>query len=78
MPRKLTQAQVEAYERDGYLCPVDAFSTERMRAWRDRLEAFEQAEGRKVARGHNLKPHLLFPGSTRSSIRPKCSTRSRT
>ena len=32
-----------------------------MRAWRDRLEAFERAEGQKMTRGHNFKPHLLFP-----------------
>ena len=61
MPRKLTAEQVAGYERDGYVCPVDAFSTERTRAWRDRMEAFERAEGQKLTRGHNFKPHLLFP-----------------
>lgn len=61
MPRKLSAQQVAQYERDGYVCPVDAFSTERTRAWRDRLEAFEQAQGQKMTRGHNFKPHLLFP-----------------
>ena len=53
--------RVAQYEHDGYVCPVDAFSTERTRAWRDRLEAFERAEGQKMTRGHNFKPHLLFP-----------------
>ena len=61
MPKKLTQEQIAAYERDGYVCPVDAFATEQARSWRDRLEAFERAEGRKMTRGHNFKPHLLFP-----------------
>lgn len=61
MPKKLTEAQVEQYERDGYVCPVDAFSPAQARAWRDRLEAFERAEGHKLTRGHNFKPHLLFP-----------------
>jgi len=61
MPKKLTPEQVAAYERDGYVCPVDAFSTERTRTWRDRLEAFERAQGQKLTRGHNFKPHLLFP-----------------
>jgi len=60
MPR-LTPQQVEAYGRDGYLCPLDAFDTAQARAYRDRLEAFEAAEGMKMSRGHNFKPHLLFP-----------------
>ncbi|MBS0521877.1 MAG: phytanoyl-CoA dioxygenase family protein [Proteobacteria bacterium] len=59
--RKLTPDQVAQYERDGYVCPVDAFSAEQARNWRAELEAFEQAEGRKMGRGHNFKPHLLFP-----------------
>lgn len=61
MGKKLTSEQIGQYDRDGYVCPVDAFSTEQARAWRDRLEAFERAEGQKMTRGHNFKPHLLFP-----------------
>ena len=61
MGRKLTAAQIAQYERDGYVCPVDAFPTERARAWRERLESFERSEGHKMTRGHNFKPHLLFP-----------------
>ena len=59
--KKLNAAQIVQYERDGYLCPVDAFPAERARAWRERLESFERAEGQKMTRGHNFKPHLLFP-----------------
>jgi non-heme Fe2+,alpha-ketoglutarate-dependent halogenase len=61
MPKKLTLEQIAGYERDGYICPVDAFSPDRARGWRERLEDFERAEGRKMSRGHNFKPHLLFP-----------------
>jgi non-haem Fe2+, alpha-ketoglutarate-dependent halogenase len=61
MPRKLTPEQIAQYERDGFICPVDAFSAERARGWRNRLEAFERAEGQTMTRGHNFKPHLLFP-----------------
>jgi ectoine hydroxylase-related dioxygenase (phytanoyl-CoA dioxygenase family) len=61
MPKKLTPDQIAAYERDGYVCPVDAFPADRARAWRDKLEAFERTEGQKMSRGHNFKPHLLFP-----------------
>lgn len=61
MPKKLTPEQISQYERDGFVCPVDAFSADQARTWRDRLEAFERAEGQKMTRGHNFKPHLLFP-----------------
>jgi len=61
MHKKLTSEQIAGYERDGYVCPVDAFSPERARAWRGKLEAFEGAQGQKMTRGHNFKPHLLFP-----------------
>src|SRR5260370_38183216 len=61
MPKKLTPEQIAAYERNGYVCPVGAFSPAQARAWRERLEAFERAEGQKMTRGHNFNPHLLFP-----------------
>ena len=78
MARKLTPQQIAQYERDGYICPVDAFSADGRGAWHDKLEAFERAEGQKMTRGHNFKPHLCSPGSTRSCMRRKSSTRSRT
>jgi non-haem Fe2+, alpha-ketoglutarate-dependent halogenase len=59
--RKLTPEQIAQYERDGFVCPVDAFAAERANAWHDKLQAFERAEGQKLTRGHNFKPHLLFP-----------------
>jgi len=59
--KKLSSEQIVQYERDGYICPVDGFSAEQADAWRGRLEAFEQGEGQKMTRGHNFKPHLLFP-----------------
>src|SRR5262245_43970069 len=59
--KKLGSEQIAQYERDGYICPVDGFSAEQADAWRGRLEAFEQGEGQKMSRGHNFKPHLLFP-----------------
>jgi ectoine hydroxylase-related dioxygenase (phytanoyl-CoA dioxygenase family) len=61
MSKKLTPEQFAQYDRDGYVCPVDAFSPERVAAWHERLQAFERVEGQKMTRGHNFKPHLLFP-----------------
>ena len=52
--RELTVEQVEGYERDGFVCPVDAFSAEQARAWRNRLESFEAAQGQKMTRGHKI------------------------
>jgi len=61
MSKKLTSEQIAQYERDGYVCPIDAFSADRAAAWHEQLQAFERAEGQKMTRGHNFKPHLLFP-----------------
>jgi chlorinating enzyme len=60
MGKKLSAARVEQYERDGFVFPVDAFSPAQALAWRQRLEAFEAAQGQQLTRGHNFKPHLLF------------------
>ena len=61
MSKKLIPEQINHYERYGYICPVDGFTAGQARAWCDKLEAFERSEGQKLGRGHNFKPHLLFP-----------------
>jgi len=61
MGKALSDAQVAQYHRDGFLFPIDAFSAEEARAFRDRLEDFERRDGRQFGKGHNFKPHLLFP-----------------
>ena len=61
MPKKLSPEQVAQYERDGYVCPVDAFSAAQAHGWREHLEAYERSQGQKMTRGHNIKPHLLLP-----------------
>jgi non-haem Fe2+, alpha-ketoglutarate-dependent halogenase len=45
MPKILTDAQVAAYHRDGFLLPLTAFSPERARGYRADLEAFEARIG---------------------------------
>ena len=37
MSKKLTPDQVAQYERDGYVCPIDAFTPQQARAWRAKL-----------------------------------------
>jgi ectoine hydroxylase-related dioxygenase (phytanoyl-CoA dioxygenase family) len=61
MGKKLTDAQIAHYENDGYICPVEAFSTEQANAWAARLDTFEKNQGQKMVRGHNFKQHLLLP-----------------
>ena len=61
MGKRLTDAQVAQYHRDGFLFPIDTFSPEEARGFRDRLEDFERRDGRLFGKGHNFKPHLLFP-----------------
>lgn len=42
MPRVLTDSQVAAYERDGFLAPIDAISPEEAAACMAKIEAFER------------------------------------
>jgi hypothetical protein len=59
MPRVLTEAQVRAYERDGYLFPIRAMSAERARHYREKFEALEARvpDIKKM----KTKSHLLCP-----------------
>jgi len=61
MGKRLSDAELASYRRDGFLSPIDAFSTEEARRFRDLLEDFERRDGRRFGKGHNFKPHLLFP-----------------
>jgi len=60
MPKVLTQAQVDAFERDGYLSPVRAMSAERARHYRDRFESLE-ARFPNDMKKMKTKSHLLCP-----------------
>jgi hypothetical protein len=59
MPKVLTDAQVETYQRDGCLVPVRAMSAERARHYRERFEALEARvpDIKKM----KTKSHLLCP-----------------
>jgi len=60
MGRMLTEAQVEAYRRDGYLFPLRAFSAAEARARREALEAYEAGAGDAIHANMRHKVHLLF------------------
>ena len=60
MGKKLSEAEIAQYERDGFVFPVEAIGAAEARRYRDRLEVFEAGAGRQFGKGHNFKPHLLF------------------
>jgi len=60
VPKVLTEAQVRAFEEQGFVSPVRAFGAERAREYRARLEALEArcpADIKKL----KTKSHLLCP-----------------
>jgi len=76
MPKVLTEAQVQAFERAGCLSPVRAMSAERARHYRERFEALEARvpDIKKM----KTKSHLLCPWGWRSPRTRTSSTSSRT
>ena len=63
--KALTQENLNAYRRDGFLAPVRAFSTEDAARYRKALEDFEQAQGMPLMKCPDkptlfAKSHLLF------------------
>ncbi len=60
MGKMLSQAEIAAYERDGYLFPLRACSEGEARAWRDALEAYEAGSGDAIHSNMRHKVHLLF------------------
>jgi non-heme Fe2+,alpha-ketoglutarate-dependent halogenase len=61
MAKSLTPAQIDAYERDGYLAPVRVMSEADALALRGTLEAIEAGMGGPLRGDLRHKAHLLFP-----------------
>jgi non-heme Fe2+,alpha-ketoglutarate-dependent halogenase len=61
MPKSLTQAQIAAYEREGYLAPVPVMSAADARTLRATLETIEAGTGGPLRGDLRHKAHLLFP-----------------
>src|SRR6266850_347472 len=59
VPKILTEAQVQSFQRDGFLSPVRAMSAERARHYRERFESLEArvSDVKKM----KTKSHLLCP-----------------
>ena len=61
MPKSLTEDQIAAYRREGYLAPVEVMSVAEARALRARLETIEAGMGGPLRGDIRHKAHLLFP-----------------
>jgi non-haem Fe2+, alpha-ketoglutarate-dependent halogenase len=61
MPKRLSEADVERYRRDGVIFPIRAFEPQEAEGYRARLEQLAAAEGGKLSRSTNHKPHVLLP-----------------
>lgn len=60
MGKTLTEEQIAAFERDGYLFPLRAFSAAEARGYRDALETYEAGTGDAIHSNMRHKVHLLF------------------
>ena len=60
MTKRLTEAQVEAYNRDGVVYPVAVMSDAEASEYRAALEGFEQAHPEYLESGRRQKLHLVL------------------
>lgn len=60
MPKRLSADQVSAYERDGFVFPVDVLSADEVRTFRGELETWERARGAPIDFPEKSKSYLLF------------------
>ena len=60
MPKKLTDAQVQAYGDDGYLPAVPVLSADEVKRYRTALEDFEARSGATLGFPEKSKSYLLF------------------
>jgi hypothetical protein len=60
MPKLLSQAAVDAYQRDGFYSPVRVMSAADARRFRNALEAHEAKTGQPLQGNWRHKMHLLF------------------
>ena len=67
----LTQAQVEAYKRDGYHFPVDILSPAEVAEYRRKLEEYEATAGGPIQGNLRHKPHLLLTWANELIRHPK-------
>lgn len=71
MSKLLSPAQVAAYERDGFVCPVPVLSAAEAQAARAELEAWEAARGAPIDFPEKSKSYLLFNWADQLAHHPR-------
>ena len=71
MTLSLSPGQVEAYERDGFVFPVDVLSDHEVREFRGELQAWEKARGSAIDFPEKSKSYLLFNWADQLVHNPK-------
>ena len=61
MPKCLSEQQVAAYRRDGFVGPIDLLTTEEAAELRRRIEMIEGEMGEQIQKRCKIKAHLPFP-----------------
>jgi non-haem Fe2+, alpha-ketoglutarate-dependent halogenase len=71
MPKLLSPAAVEAFQRDGYFAPVRVMSAGDARRYRDALQTHEAEAGQPLQGNLRHKTHLLFTWADELVHHPK-------
>lgn len=71
MNKLLTPEQVVAYERDGFVFPVDVLSAQEVQQYRAELQAWEKARGAPINFPEKSKSYLLFHWADQLVHHPK-------
>lgn len=61
MPKALTEEQITAYQKDGFLFPVEAYSPQEAHELSLKLEHMESTVGHELQQKFRIKAHLPFP-----------------
>ena len=73
---QLTNHQIDAYRRDGYLCPIDVFSPAEAACHRTALEGQEAEYGedhlpRPINQYHRVNAHLVSEVARAAALDPR-------
>jgi len=71
MPKLLTAQQVAAYDRDGYVFPIDVLSASEVAQARSELENWERENGKAIDFPEKSKSYLLFEWADRLVHHPR-------
>jgi len=71
MSKLLTRDQIEAYERDGFLFPIDVLQAHEVQSCRSQLQAWERERGAPIDFPEKSKSYLLFDWADRLVHHPR-------